>query len=94
MPPRDLQPLQIVPDTRRQRRRTVKRALAFLLTVTIASVFALTLLAGDRLDDTPGRVLLIGSGLLTAVAVGAWVSFGVRRARKRARRQRWQMSAF
>ncbi len=72
----------------------MKRAVAFLLTIVIASLFAFSLLAGDRLNDLPVRVLVIVSGLLTAVAVGAWLNFAVRRARKRARRQRWQVPAF
>ena len=95
MPPPDLQPLHIVPDVWRQRRRTMKRVIALLLTAVLAAVFALTLvLSGDRQDDLAARGILIASGLLTAIAVGAWVRFAIRHARKRARRQRWQMSAF
>lgn len=92
--PPDLQPLQIVPDNRRQRQRTVKRGIALLLTLAIIAVFLATLfLSGDRRADTPMQALMIVSGLLTIVALGAWVNFGVWRARKRTRRQRWQMSA-
>jgi len=93
-PPPDLQPLRIVPDTSRQRRRTMKRRVALLLTVAIIGVFALSLvLLADRPGNATVQTLMIVSGLMTIVALGAWVIFGVRRARKRARREHWQMSA-
>lgn len=92
--PPELQPLQIVPDNSRQRRRMMKRGVALLLTVAIIGVFALSLvLLADRRGNATVQALMIVSGLLAIVALGAWVNFGVRRARKRARRQPWQMSA-
>lgn len=94
MAPPELQPLQIVPDNSRRRRRRMKRGVALLLTVAIVGVFALSLvLLANRPGNATVQALMIVSGLLTIVVLGAWAIFGVRRARKRARRQPWQMSA-
>lgn len=95
--PPDLQPLTIIPDNRRQRLRMVKRSFAVLVSLAIASIFAITLIvagaggAGEG-DAATMRTLAIVSGLLTIVALGGWINAVVRRARKRARRQEWQMS--
>ena len=72
----------------------MKRGVALLLTVAIIGVFALSLvLLADRPGNATVQTLMIVSGLMTIVALGAWVIFGVRRARKRTRREHWQMSA-
>lgn len=92
--PHDLQPLQIVPDNRRQRRRMLKRSIAALVTLAIACIFGITLfLAMERDGDAAiMSTLAIVSGLLTIVALGGWVNVAIRRMRKRARRHNWQMS--
>lgn len=81
MAPPELQPLQIVPDNSRQRRRRMKRGVALLLTVAIVGVFALSLvLLANRPGNETIRALMIVSGLLNIVVPGAWANFGVRRA--------------
>jgi len=92
-PPADLHPLQIVPDTSRQRRRLVRRSLALLGTMAVACLFALSLwLLSEGDGGIPLFALAAGSGALTVVALGAWANFAVQRARKRARRHDWRMS--
>ncbi|MBA2470002.1 MAG: hypothetical protein H0V37_11410 [Chloroflexia bacterium] len=86
-------PLLIVPNPWRQRRKILKRTLALLATVAVAGLFALTLfLIGDNEHGVFIRAVAIGSGLLTAIALASWVNFGIRRAKKRPRRQEWRMS--
>ncbi len=93
--PHDLHPLHIVPDTSRQRRRLLRRVVALVATVAIACLFAVTIvMAGDRRDQAGVQALAIAFGLLTMLAIGGWIRLGVRRVRKRDRRQHWQMSAF
>lgn len=91
--PNDLQPLTIIPDNWRQRRRMLRHGFALLLTLAMTCAFALSVvLLVDRSGDASVMALAATSGLLTIVAMGGWIAFGVKRARKRTRRQQWHMS--
>lgn len=84
-----LQPLKIVPDTSRQRRRMLRRGFALLMTLVIVSMFVLSLvLTAD--GQRGAQAMAVVSGCLCLVALGGWVNFGIKRWRKRARRQGWR----
>ncbi len=84
-----LQPLHIVPDISRQRRRLMRRGFALLMTLAIASIFLLSLV--PALDGQREAQALAGvSGLLCIVALGGWINLGIKRSRKRSRRQEWR----